>query len=69
MSKESDVTRKSKRNKKYFPSSLTLKTIYKHLYLYKAGFPKVGQVVPLGAITDTQGATSSKGVKGAALRS
>ena len=34
---------------------------------FRTGFPKVGQVVPLGAITDTQGATSSKGVRGGLL--
>ena len=27
---------------------------------FKTGFPKVGQVAPLGTMTDTQGATSSK---------
>ena len=31
---------------------------------FRARFPKVAQVVPLGAMTDTQGATSSKIVRG-----
>ena len=31
---------------------------------FRSGFPKVGQVAPLGAMTDTHGATSSKGVRG-----
>ena len=36
------------------------------LYLnrFKSGFPKVGQVAPLGAMTDTQGATISIGATG-----
>ena len=29
-----------------------------------SGFPKVGQVAPQGAMTDTQGAMSSKGATG-----
>ena len=31
---------------------------------YSSGFPKVGQMAPLGAMTDIQGATSSKGARG-----
>ena len=38
-------------------------------YLSKAGFPKVGQVAHLGSMTDFQGATSSKGARGGAMRS
>ena len=34
------------------------------MYKFKPGFPEVGQVAPLAAMTDTQGATSSKGVRG-----
>ena len=30
----------------------------------RAGFPKVSQVTPLGAMKDTQGATNSKGARG-----
>ena len=58
-------------------SFLNLKTIFLKSYnnrikefflvnlsLSKPGFLKVGQVAPLGAMTYTQGATSSKGVRG-----
>ena len=40
--------------------------LFKRLVLLesRSGFPKVGQVALLGAMTDTQGATSSKGVRG-----
>ena len=34
-----------------------------YVQLSKTGFPKIGQVAPLGAMTDIQGAMSSKGVK------
>ena len=30
----------------------------------KSGFPIVGQVAHFGAMTDTQGTTSSKGIRG-----
>ena len=36
---------------------------------FKAGFPKVGQSAALGAMTDTQAATSTKGVRWGAMRS
>ena len=35
----------------------------------RLGFTKVGQVALLGAMTDIQGATSSKGARGGAMNS
>ena len=53
---------------KYLKNYLGLVKPNYDLGLFKAGFLKVGQVTPFLAMTDTQGATSSKGVKVRAMR-
>ena len=42
---------------------------FTYSYFCRKEFLKVGQVAPLGAMTDAQGATSSKGVIGEAMSS
>ena len=53
---------------KYSKNYLGLVKPEYNLGLFKAGFLKVGQMTPFLAMIDTQGATSSKGVKVRAMR-
>ena len=48
----------------FFKHQILSVQLYQILKAFKSGFPKVGQVAPLGAMTDIQGATSSKGTRG-----